>query len=94
MLHHPTIEALKALRLFGMVKALEEQQRSAEYGALSFEDRLGLLVDRERIEQDNRSMTARLRRARLGQQAVIEDVDLHTGRGLDGALLTALTTCS
>lgn len=94
MLHHPTIEALKALRLFGMVKALEDQQRSAEYNALAFEERLGLLVDCERIEQDNRSMTARLRRARLAQQAAIEDVDLHAGRGLDHSLMTSLMTCS
>lgn len=94
MLHHPTIEALKALRLFGMVKALEEQERSAEYRALAFEERLGLLVDRERIEQENRSMTARLRRARLAQQAAIEDVDLRAGRGLDRSLVTSLMTCS
>lgn len=94
MLHHPTIEALKALRLFGMVRALEEQARSAEYNALPFEERLGLLVDRERIEQDNRSMTARLRRARLAQQAAIEDVDLRAGRGLDRSLMTSLMTCS
>jgi len=94
MLHHPTIEALKVLRLFGMVKALEEQERSAEYRALAFEERLGLLVDRERIEQENRSMTARLRRARLAQQATIEDVDLRAGRGLDRSLVTSLMTCS
>lgn len=93
MLRHPTIEALKSLRLFGMISALEEQQHTAEWRALSFEDRLGLLVDRERIEQDNRSLTARLRRARLGQQAVIEDVDMRAGRGLDRSLFTSLTTC-
>jgi DNA replication protein DnaC len=94
MLYHPTIEALKSLRLFGMVKALEEQARSTEYTALAFEERLGLLVDRERIEQENRSMTARLRRARLAQQAVIEDVDFRAGRGLDRSLMTSLMTCS
>ena len=58
MLLHPTIEALKALRLFGMVTALEEQQRTDQWQALSFEERLGLLVDRQRIDQENRSMTA------------------------------------
>jgi DNA replication protein DnaC len=94
MLHHPTFDGLKALRLFGMVKALEEQQQTAEWRKLSFEERLGLLVDRERIEQENRSLTARLRRARLGQQAVIEDVELRSSRGLDRSMLAALSTCA
>lgn len=94
MLHHPTLESLKALRLFGMVKALEEQERGAEYRGLTFEERLGLLVDRERIEQENRSLTAHLRRARLAQQAAIEDVDLRAGRGLDRSLVTSLMTCT
>ena len=76
MLLHPTIESLKALRLFGMVRALEEQQQSAQWNDLMFEERLGLLVDRERIEQENRSLTARFRRARLGQLAAFEVLDL------------------
>lgn len=92
MLHHPTLESLKALRLFGMLRALEEQQQTKEWNALSFEERLGLLVDRERIEQQNRSVSARLRRARLGQQAAIENVDLRPGRGLDRALFASLAS--
>ncbi len=93
MLLHPTLESLKALRLFGMLHALEEQQQTAEWNALSFEERLGMLIDRERIEQENRSMTARLRRARLAKQASIEDVDLRAGRGLDRAAFLSLAQC-
>jgi DNA replication protein DnaC len=52
------------------------------------------VFDRERLEQENRSITTRLRRARLAQQAAIEDVDLRAGRGLDRAQFTALATCS
>jgi DNA replication protein DnaC len=93
MLLHPTIESLKALRLFGMVRALEEQEQNAQWNNLMFEERLGLLVDRERLEQENRSLTARLRRARLGQLAAIEDLDLRMSRGLDRSLMTSLSTC-
>jgi DNA replication protein DnaC len=93
MLLHPTIESLKALRLFGMVRALEEQQQTTQWNDLMFEERLGLLVDQERLEQENRSLTARLRRARLGQQAAIEDLDLRTSRGLDRSLIASLSTC-
>ena len=39
MMLHPTIESLKALRLFGMVKALEEQQQTAQWNDLAFEER-------------------------------------------------------
>jgi DNA replication protein DnaC len=94
MLLHPTIESLKALRLFGMVKALQEQQDTPEWRHLEFEERLGLLVDRERIEQENRSLTARLRRARLGQEASIEEIDMQSARGFDRSLLASLSSCS
>lgn len=47
MLHHPTIEKLHALRLSGMAKALATQSASPEIGQLSFEERLGLLLDHE-----------------------------------------------
>ena len=93
MLLHPTIESLKALHLFGMVRALEEQQQTTQWNDLAFEERLGLLVERERIEQEDRSLTARLRRARLGQQASIEDLDLRTSRGIDRSLIASLSTC-
>jgi DNA replication protein DnaC len=94
MLSHPIIESLHALRLFGMVKAWEEQQHTTQWNALSFEERLAILVDRERIEQANRSLTARLRRARLGQPAAIEDLDLRAGRGLDRSLIASFSTCA
>ena len=62
MLTHPTHEHLVALGLTGMAKALEEQRRSPDLDALSFEERLGLLVDREAAERDSKRLTARLRR--------------------------------
>ncbi len=94
MLSHPITESLKALRLFGMVKAWEEQRQTAQWNDLPFEERLALLVDRERVEQDDRSLTARLRRARLGQPAALEDLDLRTSRGLDRSLIASLSTCA
>ncbi|MGC0387738.1 hypothetical protein ABIF91_000092 [Bradyrhizobium sp. USDA 241] len=47
MLNHPTHERLIELGLTGMAKAFEEQRRSPDLEALPFEDRIGLLVDRE-----------------------------------------------
>lgn len=53
MLMHPTLEKLKnLLQLRGMAAGLEDQLRTAEIDSLSFEERLGLLLDREEILDD------------------------------------------
>lgn len=90
MLAHPTHERLIALGLAGMAKAFEEQRSSPDIAALSFEERVGILVDREAAERDTKRMTARLKFAALRQDACVEDVDLRTPRGLDRALLARL----
>jgi len=90
MLKHPTEERLSALGLTGMAKALEEQRRQPDIAALSFEERFALLVDREATERDNKRLITRLRFASLRQNAVVEDVDTKTPRGLDRALFQKL----
>lgn len=92
MLTHPTSERLAALGLAGMARALDEQRRAGPtFEALSFEDRLGLLVDREAAERDTKRLTARLKFAALRQAACVEDLDLRTPRGIDRAVMAHLT---
>jgi DNA replication protein DnaC len=93
MLNHPTLAKLEALRLHGMARALADQQQLAECAGLSFEERLGLLVDREATERENQKLTSRLRRARLRQAAAPEDVDFRHPRGLDRVQFLALAAC-
>lgn len=90
MLTHPTFERLSALGLAGMAKAFEEQRRSPDLDALSFEERLGLLVDREAAERETKRLTTRLKFASLRQNACVEDIDLRTPRGLDRAVFARL----
>lgn len=90
MLHHPTLEKLQTLRLSGMLKALREQQQMPDIAQLGFEERLGLLVDRELTERQNSRLQSRLRQARLKHQAAFEDIDYRAPRGLDRALLNQL----
>ena len=92
MLTHPTHDRLIALGLAGMAKALEEQRRHPDVEALSFEERLGLLVDREAIERENKRLGSRLKFAGLRQTAVVEDADMKVARGLDKALFAKLAT--
>jgi DNA replication protein DnaC len=90
MLSHPTLDKLHALKLTGMVQALSEQMQRPEINELSFEERLGLLVDREFTERDQRRLKSRLQRAKLRQSACIEDLDYRHPRGLDKSLMTRL----
>ena len=57
MLTHPTVDKLHQLRCAAMAKALAEQLRSPEIEALAFEERLGLIVDRELTERASRQLT-------------------------------------
>jgi DNA replication protein DnaC len=83
MLTHPTLEHLRALKLDGMARALEEQRILPACHDLAFEDRFGMLVDRERHWRDDRRLERLLKAARLKHaDACIEDVDYNAGRGL------------
>ena len=56
MLNHPTHERLIAFGLHGMAKAFDEQRRQPDIAALGFEERLGLMIDREATERDNKRL--------------------------------------
>jgi DNA replication protein DnaC len=66
--------------------APSELEANPTSAALSHAEWLGLLLDREITERDERRLRARLRFARLRHQAAVEDVDYRAARGLDRAL--------
>lgn len=90
MLTNATLDKLQALNLMGMARALAEQLERPDYQALTFEQRLGLLVDREAQDRDNRRLERYLRAAKLRLSASIEDLDFRRPRGLDRALVLSL----
>ena len=89
MLNHPTHEKLNQLKLFGMAHALVEQG-ALNLDHLGFEERLGMLVDREVTERDGRLLAQRLLRAKLKPNTAAEDTDYRHARGLDKALFQRL----
>lgn len=93
MLTHPTLDKLQILHFYGMLKALQEQMQMTDIDQLSFEERLGLLVDREMTERENRRYKNRLSKARLRQQVCLEDIDFQQKRGLDKTLIMQLAAC-
>jgi DNA replication protein DnaC len=90
MLNHPTHDKLIALKLPGMAAAWQQQQRLTNMEVMSFEERLGLLVDSEMTHRSNHQLAQRLKSAHLRQNAVPEDIDFRHRRGLDRALIHAL----
>lgn len=90
MLTHPTDEGLLALNLTSMAEGLVEQRGNPDYEGLGFEERLGLLVDRELLTRENRRMARNLKAAKLKVQAAIEDIDFRRPRGLDKAQVLSL----
>ncbi len=90
MLTNTTVEGLRALRLPAMVTGLQEQREHPDYEGLSFEDRLGLLVDKELTERQNRRLQRVLKAAKLRMPAVVEDIDFRRRRGLDRSQIMSL----
>jgi DNA replication protein DnaC len=78
-----------------MADGLSEQlNQPGAFSELSFEDRLGLLVDKEVDARDRRRLKTRLRSAKLRYQATVEDLDLRTPRGLDRSMILSLKSAS
>jgi len=90
MLDSATINGLKALRLDAMAAALAEQREQASYTGLGFDERLGLLVDRELTARASQRMDRCLKAARLRSPAAVEDIDFRHPRGLDRAQILSL----
>ncbi|MGH7748991.1 MAG: IS21-like element helper ATPase IstB [Candidatus Dormibacteria bacterium] len=91
MLVQQTLDKLDAIGLGGMATALRDQLENApQYSELSFEDRLGLIVDRETDWRDSRRLATRLKAAKLRHPATVEDIDFRAPRGLDRATILSL----
>ena len=91
MLVQPLLDKLGSLKLAGMREGLREQMENPAYRKLSFEERLGLLLDLEWTLRQTRKQTRRMRVARFREAAVIEDLDFSASRGLNRAEVLALT---
>jgi DNA replication protein DnaC len=90
MLIHTTIEGLRSLRLPAMAQGLAEQREHPDYAAMGFEDRLGLLVDAELLQRENRRLVRSRKLAKLPSRGVVADIDFTSVRGLDRAAFQSI----
>jgi DNA replication protein DnaC len=90
VLTNDTLEGLHSLRLPGMARGLLEQREHADYDSLGFEERLGMLLDRELTERRNRRLERMLKTAHLRLSATVEAVEFDRPRGLDRSVVLSL----
>lgn len=93
MLAQQTADKLRSMRLNGMAEAFMNQITQPANATLSFEERLGLLVDYEWTHRQNRRLARLLKNASFKLQACMEDIDYHHPRGLDRAVVESLSSC-
>ena len=94
MLIEETLQKLRALKMPAMAAAIRELIDSAPSNQLSFEDRLGIVVDREWVERDGRRIARRIREAKISTRAALESVECDAARGLDKSFIKLMTTCN
>jgi DNA replication protein DnaC len=95
MLNEPTTEKMKELRLAGMLEAWQRQQQDPKLSSLSFDERLGLLIDAEHDIRHNRKLERLLKEAELRiSNASLEDVRASPVRGLDKPMLRQLASAT
>jgi DNA replication protein DnaC len=94
MLHQPTIEKLAAMRLEPMVETWRQLEANADSANLTFEEKLGLMVDHLWAWRQNLAFQQRLKRSKLRASDCIEDIDFRAPRGLDRVAVKALAADS
>jgi DNA replication protein DnaC len=92
MLIQPTLDALNRLKLYGMAAALSEQLTQSAAHGLAFEERFGLLVEREVVHRENGRLRRLLQLATLKERACLEDLDFRARRGLDRSQIASLSS--
>ena len=94
MLIEQTLDKLNAMKLGGMADAFQRQLQTNDAAALSFEKRLGLLVDTEWTTREQRKLERRLHAAKLRYPATLEAVDFTHPRRLNRQQVLTLGTCA
>src|ERR1700709_282475 len=90
-----TLEKLHDMKLGVMATAWLEQQRSADVGALAFDDRFAMLVDAESLARENKKLERALKEAKLRiSGASIEGIEYPQRRELDKSVVRQLATCT
>lgn len=94
MLNEQTFDKLYAMKLLGMAEGFKEQLEQPSSHDLSFDERFGILVDRQWMWKENNRLKRLLKEAKLKLQASGEDIDYKTPRGIDKSVMMNLLSCN
>jgi len=94
MLNEQTFDKLYAVKLIGMVEGFKEQLEKPSFRDRSFEERFGMLVERQWSWKENKRLHRLLKDAKLKLQACIEDIDYRTPRGMEKSVILSLASCN
>jgi DNA replication protein DnaC len=95
MLNETTINKLYEMKLGVMAQTFKEQLTDNKLASLSFEERLGLIVDAEWTTRKNNRLKRLIRSAGYEfTDACVEDIEYHADRKLDKAQIARLATCN
>ena len=92
MLNNPTVEKLRNMKLKVMAHMLSEPDFALR--DLSFEERLGIMVEKEWLSRKNSRIKRLLHSASLSLNACIEDIDYVADRTIDKKTIQTLSTCA
>lgn len=86
-------ENLRKLRLTGMLEAFKNQLRDQEINNLSFGERFMLLIENEIQLRENNRLKTRLKKAKLRQNACMQNIDFNPSRELDKIFIKSMENC-
>jgi len=93
MLNEQTFDKLYGMKLLGMAEGFKEQLEQPSFHDLSFEERFGMLVDRQWTWKENKRLKRLLQDAKLKLQACVEDIDYKSPRGIEKSVMASLVSC-
>ena len=94
MLNEQTFDKLYLMKLIGMAEGFREQLDQPSFRDLSFEERLGMLVEHQWMWKENKRLKRLLKEAKLKLQASIKDIDYRTPRGMEKSVILSLASCN
>ena len=95
MLDNNTVAKLREMKMGVMATAFQQQFSNKSVAELSFEERVGLLVDAEYTARKNNRLKRLIKSAGFSMpEACVEDIEYHPDRELDKSLIARLSTCN
>lgn len=88
------LDKLTKMRFYGFIEALDEQNLSTQYSDLSFDERLGFLIEREYLRRENNKINRRVLSAKLKHKANVSEISFSLERKINKTLVLELAQCT